>query len=50
MQYAHKCVSVSGPALHLIARLYAVEERAEALSLSAEERLAVRQRVSVSKY
>ena len=36
-----------GPALHLIARLYAVEERAKALSLSAEQRLALRQRVSV---
>jgi transposase len=36
-----------GPALHLIARLYAVEERAKALSLSAADRLALRQRVSV---
>jgi transposase len=35
-----------GPALHLIARLYAVEERAKALSLSAEQRLALRQRLS----
>src|SRR5579863_3991602 len=35
-----------GPALHLIARLYAVEERAKALSLAAEQRLALRQRVS----
>jgi transposase len=35
-----------GPALHLIARLYAVEERARALSLSAGQRLALRQRVS----
>jgi transposase len=35
-----------GPALHLIARLYRVEERAKALSLSAEARLALRQRVS----
>ncbi|HEV2690811.1 MAG TPA: IS66 family transposase, partial [Bryobacteraceae bacterium] len=35
-----------GPALHLIARVYAVEERAKALSLSAEQRLALRQRVS----
>lgn len=35
-----------GPALHLIARLYAVEERAKALSLSAEQRRALRQRVS----
>ncbi len=36
-----------GPALYLIARLYVVEERAKALSLSAEQRLALRQRVSV---
>ena len=35
-----------GPALHLIARLYAVEERAKALLLSAEQQLALRQRVS----
>jgi transposase len=35
-----------GPALHLIARLYAVEERAKALSLSAAERGALRQRIS----
>ena len=35
-----------GPALHLIAHLYAVEERAKALSLSAEQRFALRQRVS----
>ena len=35
-----------GPALHLIARLYAVEERAKALSLSPEQRLTLRQRVS----
>jgi transposase len=35
-----------GPALHLIARLYAVEERARTLSLSAEQRLALRQRLS----
>jgi transposase len=35
-----------GPALHLIARLYAGEERAKELSLSAEQRLALRQRVS----
>ena len=35
-----------GPALHLIARLYAVEERAKALALSAEQRFALRQRVS----
>jgi len=35
-----------GPVLHLIARLYAVEERAKALSLLAEQRSALRQRVS----
>jgi len=35
-----------GPALHLIARLYRVEERAKALSLSADERLVLRRRVS----
>jgi transposase len=35
-----------GPALHLIARLYAVEERAKALSLSAAQRWELRQRVS----
>jgi transposase len=35
-----------GPALHLIARLYAVEEHARALSLSAEQRFALRRRVS----
>ncbi|MBS1872357.1 MAG: transposase [Acidobacteria bacterium] len=35
-----------GPVLHLIARLYAVEERAKALSLSAEPRMALRQKVS----
>ncbi len=35
-----------GPALHLIARLYAVEDRAKALSLTAEQRHALRQRVS----
>ena len=35
-----------GPALHLIARLYAVEKRAKALSLSAEQRLTLRQRIS----
>ncbi len=35
-----------GPALHLIARLYAVEDRAKALSLPAERRFALRQRVS----
>jgi len=38
--------SSMGPALYLIARLYAVEERAKALTLSAEQRLALRQRVS----
>ena len=32
------------PALQLIARLYAVEERANALSLSAEQRMALRGR------
>ena len=35
-----------GPALHLIASLYAVEERAKVLSLSAEQRLALRRKVS----
>lgn len=35
-----------GPALYLIARLYAVEDRAKALALSAEQRLALRQSVS----
>ncbi|MBV9038464.1 MAG: transposase, partial [Acidobacteriaceae bacterium] len=35
-----------GPALHLTARLYAVEERAQALALSAPQRFALRQRVS----
>ena len=35
-----------GPVLHLIARLYAVEERAKALCLSPEQRLALRQRTS----
>ena len=35
-----------GPALHLIARLDAVEERARALALSAEPRFALRHRVS----
>jgi hypothetical protein len=34
-----------GPALHLVARLYAVEDRARALSLSAEQRLKLRRRV-----
>lgn len=36
-----------GPALHLITRVYAVEDRAKALALSAEQRLALRKRVSV---
>src|SRR5438105_37407 len=35
-----------GSALHLIARVYAVEDRAKALALSGEQRLAVRKRVS----
>lgn len=35
-----------GPALHLIARLYRVEEHARALALSAEQRLALRRRIS----
>ena len=35
-----------GPALHLIARLYAVEERAKVLTLSAQQKLALRHRVS----
>lgn len=35
-----------GPALHLIARLYAVEDRAKALALSGEQRLALRKRLS----
>jgi transposase len=35
-----------GPALHLIARLYAVEDRARALSLAGEQRQQLRQRVS----
>ena len=35
-----------GPALHLIARLYAVEDRAKTLALSAEQRRALRQHVS----
>jgi hypothetical protein len=34
------------PALHLIARLYAVEKRAKELSLSAEQRLALRKQIS----
>jgi transposase len=36
-----------GPALHLIARVYAVEDRAKALALSPEQRLGLRKRVSV---
>ena len=35
-----------GPTLHLIARLYAVQERAKTLSLSVEQRSVLRQRVS----
>jgi transposase len=35
-----------GPALHLIARMYAVENRAKALAFSAGQRLALRKRVS----
>lgn len=35
-----------GPALHLIARLYGVEERAKVLALSAQQRFTLRQRVS----
>jgi transposase len=35
-----------GPVLHLIGRLYAVEERARQLALTAEQRLALRRRVS----
>ena len=35
-----------GPALHLIARVYGVEARAKELSLSAEQRLALRRRIS----
>jgi transposase len=35
-----------GRPLHLIARLYAVEERAKVLALTAEQRLTLRQRVS----
>jgi hypothetical protein len=48
-RYVYKALewmSNMGPALHLIARLCAVEDRAKALSLSAEQRLALRQRVS----
>jgi transposase len=36
-----------GPALHLIARLYAVEERAKTLALTAEQRLELRRRIAV---
>jgi transposase len=35
-----------GPVLHLIGRLYAVEDRARQLALTAEQRLALRRRVS----
>jgi len=35
-----------GPALHLIARLYVVEDRAKGLGLLGEERLALRQQLS----
>jgi transposase len=35
-----------GPALHLIARVYAIEDRAKALALSGEQRLALRKRAS----
>src|SRR5215467_3450105 len=49
-RYAFKALEMDeahmGPVLHLIARLYAVEDRAKALALSAEQRLALRQRVS----
>jgi len=49
-RYVYKALETDeqrmGPALHLIARLYAVEDRAKALSLSAEQRLALRKRVS----
>jgi transposase len=49
-RYAFKALDSAqqhmGPVLHLIARLYAVEERAKALSLSPEQRLALRQRTS----
>ena len=38
--------SLMGPALRLIARVYAVEERARRLSLSAEQRLALRRWIS----
>jgi transposase len=49
-RYVYKALEADqrmGPALHLIARVYAVEDRAKALALSAEQRLALRQRVSV---
>jgi transposase len=37
-----------GPLLHLIGRLYAVEERARKLALTADQRLALRRRVSAA--
>lgn len=36
--------SAHGPALHLIALVYAVEDRAKALALSGEQRLTLRKR------
>jgi transposase len=49
-RYAFKAVEADearmGPMLHLIGRLYAVEDRARQLLLTAEQRLALRQRVS----
>ena len=48
-RYAYKALESDqrmGPALHLIARLYAMEDRAKALALSGEQRLALRKRVS----
>ena len=49
-RYVYKALETDeprmGPVLHLIARLYAVEDRAKALSLTAEQRFALRQRVS----
>jgi hypothetical protein len=49
-QYVYKALESDeqrmGPALHLITRLYAAEDRAKALSLSTEQRLALRQHVS----
>jgi transposase len=48
-RYLYKALETDeqmGPALHLVARLYAVEDRAKVLSLSAEQRLALRQRIS----